>query len=93
VSVCDSAECGNYANGWEYRLIVDIAITDGADFLSDVVYTTTSVSNGNLVDSSQCTERGSVSPTGQTFSATDGGGFECAFSCSASGPSVTITYS
>jgi hypothetical protein len=93
VNICDTGSCGSSSNGWSYKLVVDLDDIDGEGFsLSDVVYTTTSVSNGNLVDVGQCSEGSSVSPTSQTFSATDATFFECAFSCDATGASMTITY-
>lgn len=58
------------------------------------VFTTTSVDDGFTIDNSDCsTTSTTVSPTSQTFTATDTGGFECDFACAnVTGPTVTITY-
>ena len=107
VSVCSVGECGSgidVDNGWSYELIVDIAKNRGTcqpsggvpavlGWLSHVDYATTSVDDGNLIDTSNCTEGASVSPTSQVFTVTDSGGFDCTFTCAgAAGPTMTITY-
>ena len=105
VSVCSVGACGaTPTNGWAYKFIVDITSsppgqtcpgmpsTPAAAYLSSVGYTTTAVSNGNLVYTDTCTEGTAVSPTSQTWSQTDPLGFSCSFDCNASGPSVTIMY-
>jgi hypothetical protein len=101
VSICDGSECGGGDNGWSYELIVDIQHSQNAlacyagtvpGTLSKVVYTTTVEDDGNEIDVGDCSEGASVSPVGDPFSATDSGAFECAFSCAASGASITITY-
>jgi hypothetical protein len=110
VSVCGVGECASGTsidNGWSYELIVDIAKNNGtciedpngfpnpvAGWLSHVDYATTAVDDGNLIDTTTCTEGLSVSPTSQVFTVTDsGGGFDCNFTCaSAAGPTMTITY-
>jgi hypothetical protein len=103
VSVCSVGACGaTPANGWAYKLIVDIKHTfvencpydpySASAYLSSVDYTTTAVSNGNLVYTDTCTEGTAVSPTNQTWSRTDPLGFDCSYGCNASGPSVVIYY-
>ena len=105
VSVCGVGECGTGTstdNGWSYELIVDIAKNVGQcvsvagnhlGWLSHVDYATTSVDDGNLIDTSTCMEGASVSPTSQVFTVTDSGGFDCVFACaSAAGPTMTISY-
>ena len=103
VSVCSVGACGaTPTNGWAYKLIVDIKHTINANcpaggpltvgYLTSVAYTTTAVSNGNLVYTDTCTEGTAVSPTSQTWSQTDPISFTCSFDCNASGPSTTIMY-
>ncbi len=106
VSVCNEGSCGSQTdldNGWSYKLIVDIDHTllalpcpvpgpTANGYLSKVVYTTTSVDDGNVVDVATCTEGSSVTPTSQTWTQTDTGTFECGFGCSASGPTLSILY-
>jgi hypothetical protein len=101
VSICDGSECGGGDNGWSYELIVDIdhslylnCPVSGSKwgYLSKVAYTTTAVDDGNEIDISDCSEGAVVSPGGTPYSATDTGAFECAFTCAASGPTVTINY-
>jgi hypothetical protein len=68
--------------------------TDHDGKLIDVTFTSTAVDNGNpIVVGPPCSLGSSVTPTSQTWSTTDSGSFECAFSCpSVSGPSLIITY-
>lgn len=91
-------------NGYAYRLLVDIDHTSSwrcpigggtyPIYLTSVDYATTSVDSGNLVDisASPCTEGSAVSPTSQTWTATDNGAFECGLSCSDNGASTAILY-
>lgn len=107
VTVCNAGSCGGQNeldNGYAYRLLVDINHTSAwlcpvdenlySVYLSSVAYQTTAVDDGNLVDLSvsPCTEGTAVSPTSQTWSATDNGAFECGLSCDDSGASTTILY-
>ncbi len=102
VAVCSLGHCASghtIENGWSYELIVDIDKTKGTcggvhdGYLSHVEYETTAVDDGNLINTAGCTEGVSVSPTSQTFVATDSSPFECNFTCAAaSGPTMTITY-
>lgn len=96
IQVCDiGGTCGSTTGPRAYKLKVDI--TDpigGPQNLQSVVFTTTSVDDGFTIDNSDCsTTSTTVSPTSQTFTATDTGGFECDFACAnVTGPTVTITY-
>jgi hypothetical protein len=103
ISVCGVDGCGATPdNGWAYKLIVDtkhtffaVSCPEGPAtiaYLSSVDYATTAVSNGNLVYTATCTEGAAVSPTSQLWSQTDPVGFDCAYNCNASGPSIVITY-
>jgi hypothetical protein len=102
VSVCSVGDCGSgitIDNGWSYELIVDLDKKNGAcggindGYLSHVEYETTSVDDGNLLNTTLCTEGSSMSPDSQTFTAMDST-FDCVFSCaSASGPTMDFTYS
>lgn len=102
VTVCHVDGCGTMGaihNAWAYELVVLIDkrrakcndLYDG--YLSHVVYTTTSVDDGDTIRTGDCSEQVAVSPTSQTFSVTDSGTFECTYSCAAaSGPVLYITY-
>ena len=96
IQVCDiSGTCASTTGPRAYRLKVDI--TDpfsGPNNLQSVVFTTTAVDDGFTIDNSDCsTTTTTVTPTSQTFTATDNGGFECDFACAnITGPAVTITY-
>jgi hypothetical protein len=103
VSVCSVGACGSGAtvdNGWSYELIVEADLKEGEcgtlpwhGFLSHVDFTTTSIDDGNIIDTSNCTEGSAVSPDSQTVSVTDST-FDCVYSCaSASGPTMSIDYS
>lgn len=102
VSICDVDSCssGGSTHSWVYKLIVDIDHMQSLSclspplkptYLARVQYETTTVDDGNVI-SGNCTEGSAGTPTSQTFTATDNGSFECSFVCSATGPSVTITY-
>lgn len=105
VAVCDaSSPCPQSANPtMAYEMILDMVSNQlfntacgvavpGA--LQEVDYGTTSVDDGNpITDTTTCALGNSESPTTNTFTATDNGTFECAFTCAdATGPSVTISY-
>lgn len=85
-----------------YELIVDLVANAAFTCfgqpqlgkLIDVAYETSSVDDGYpIVNTTTCALGSVVSPTSQTFSQTDSGTFECAFTCAgADGPGVTITY-
>lgn len=98
VSICDAGSCGGLTHGWAYKLIVDVADSIaincffGTDlgFVTSVAYTTTSVDDGDIIDS--CAETQAVSPTSQTFNATDNGSFECTYDCNQSGAATSIFY-
>ncbi len=60
--------------------------------LHSVKFTTTAVDDGDKIDTSDCSENGAVSPTSQTWTATDFA-FSCNLNCgSVSGPLFTIAY-
>ena len=102
VDVCTQSTCtsGSTIHSPQYELIVDMdhtiqwtCPTDGLMYLAhptQVDYRTTAVDDGDELES--CNEVAEVSPTSQKWSATDTGTFECAFDCTADGPSVTILY-
>lgn len=96
ISICHIDGCTNMdTHSWEYRLIVDVDSTVGAlcgRYLNRVIYTTTSIDDGDVIDTNDCTEASSVSPATQTVSATDYGAFECAFNCSGTAATATIAY-
>jgi hypothetical protein len=102
VDICtiDSCTRSGATISWSYELIVNLAQTRPpiggctSPFpLTKVTYTTTSVDDGYEVDTSNCTLGTSRTPTSQTFSVDDEGGFECPFTCAdATGPSLAIVY-
>lgn len=101
VTVCHVDGCGSGTtidNAWAYELVVLIDMWNdqcesSLGFLSHVVYTTTSIDDGDTIRTGDCSELASVSPTSQTFSVTDSGAFACTYSCAAaSGPVMYITY-
>jgi len=85
----------------DYRLNVDIDEIFGLVptgpcamnplHINRVVYTITNISDGDDYDDSHCVVGSAVSPTTNSFSATDFGAFECAFDCE-TGPSLTVTF-
>jgi hypothetical protein len=98
LAICTIDSCTSGAtHSWTYRLTADIddavtiCATDVA-YLYSVSYTTTAVDDGDDVFLGNCTEVAAVSPTSQTWQATDFGTFECSFNCSVTGASMTITY-
>lgn len=99
VTVCHVGGCNSIDNAWAYELVVQIAKVRAncpagpAGYLSEVDYTTTSVDDGDTIRISNCSEWYGVSPTSQTFTVTDSGGFECTYTCAAaSGPTLTLLY-
>jgi len=102
VVLCDinSDQCVDEFDN-DYRLNVDIdevyGLVSGGPcngfplHINRVVYTITSISDGDDYDSSHCVVGSAVSPTSNTFSATDFGTFECAFNCE-TGASLTVTF-
>jgi len=101
VVLCDinSDQCVDTFDN-DYRLNVDIDKVNGAvaggpcngnfRYINRVVYTITNIDDGDDYDSSHCVIGSAVSPTSNSFVATDTGTFECAFNCE-TGPSLTIT--
>jgi hypothetical protein len=105
VAICGVGGCASGTitidNSWSYELIVDLnnnhGFVCGATAMNarlvDVDFETTSVDDGDTIDTGNCSEDVAVSPTSQVFSATDAGPFECGFTCpAATGTSVTLTY-
>jgi len=104
VSVCTVSSCSSGAtHSWEYELIVDVdnnligvvCLPGGFNNarLYQVDYDTSVVDDGDTINVGNCTETAAVSPTSQTWSASDTGSFECTFTCAAAtGPSVSIVY-
>lgn len=103
LGICQSGQgCDNAAGDLGYTLTADILtlrvnttcnMTPTNAYLQKVVFRSTVVDDGITVDDTDCSAGSAVSPTSQTWSATDTGGFECAFSCSTNmGASVTILY-
>jgi hypothetical protein len=107
VDVCadDNKNCssGEDDHSYGYRMIADIArantqyycVVDETyytRYLDSVTYTTTAVDDGYVLDTEECDLGSSVSPKSQTNSATDSGGFECAYNCTITGASVSIEY-
>jgi hypothetical protein len=95
IDVCDTNDwCDTEdTHGYGYRLIAKVVDPLPLAYnLRQVVFATTSVDDGYELDTSNCTLGSSVSPTSQSFSATDLGAWECGYSCSSSGTSLQITY-
>jgi hypothetical protein len=95
IGVCDvSGSCGSAAGPRAYMLKADINHVAPGGNLQSVTFTTTSVDDGYTINMSNCTTTStSVTPTSQTFSATDFGTFECDYACAnVVGPTLTITY-
>jgi hypothetical protein len=96
IQVCDvSGSCGTAVGPRAYKFRIDVKDPGpGGQNLQSVAFTTTSVDDGLTIDNSNCTTTTTaVSPTSQTFSATDYGSFECDYACAnVTGPSLTITY-
>lgn len=93
ITLCTTTTCQS-ANSVGYMLLVQLndPLAPGGQNLSLVTYATTSVPNGN-----KCLGGSSVSPTSQSFSATDtvssGDSNRCAYSCSYGGSGLmSITY-
>ncbi len=88
--------CTNLSEDHAYGYKLKVKLTDpvpgGPFHLRQVVYTTSAVDDGFLLNLGSCSLGSSVSPTTQSFSETDSGGFECGFDCDASGPSLVLEY-
>jgi hypothetical protein len=98
VDVCSTGDCtaGGTAHGWQYKLFADIdaQVLIGAKIynLRQVVFATTSISNGHVLNLPNCTLGSAVTPNSQTYSVTDNA-FDCNFNYgSANGPGLTIQY-
>jgi hypothetical protein len=98
IDVCDvaSLDCSTVTDGhsYGYKLIVDITDAYGGDphHLRQVVYTTTAVDDGYLLNLGTCALGAAQTVNSQTWTATDNGAFECAYNCSQNGTSMVIEY-
>ena len=104
IGVCDGETCdagGGDEHSWSYKLIVNLVDPNGTDNLTSVGYQTTSVDNGYLVldpteTQGDCYLGASVSPTSQTFSASDATPYwssnRCTYGCGTPGASITLLY-
>ena len=92
IGICDdSSSCSTDIHGHAYVLKLDIvAALPTGEQLNSVVYTTDSVDDGDTLNSTCSSEVTSVSPTSQTFTATDTT-FPCSLDCNQD-TAVTITY-
>jgi len=100
VTICDinADECESYDGDYRLNVIVDKTYGAGGGscngnprYINRVVYTISSVDDGDAYDASGCTLGSAVSPTTNSFSATDFGTFECTFDCEP-GPALTVTF-
>lgn len=93
VDICDELTCEDVdLHGHGYRLSAKLRDPDGSYNLRQVVFATTEVDDGQELDIENCTLGPAVSPTTQTFTATDSGPFECGYSCDNAGTSLLIRY-
>lgn len=95
-AVCTLSSCTGFStHSSSYRLYVDINDPDQSGNFSNlrqIEFTATTVPNGTDFNSVSCASGTSHSPTASTFSATDGGSFECGYNCSATGATMNVTY-
>ena len=93
IGICDDGQCTNSPeNSYQYILKVDLDSFDVATNknLRLVTYDTTSVDDGDTV--ADCSRVDAVSPTSQSFSASDTT-FPCSYDCTTSvDTTMTITY-
>jgi hypothetical protein len=89
IGQCVTDFCGPLA----YRLFMDVAASHNGANLYQVLFTTTSVDSG-LILNSNCQSSGTpVQPVTQVFQTADNGAFECqAASCGTFGATITIQY-
>jgi hypothetical protein len=96
IELCGSgSSCtAEYTHSYGYRLVAKVydPVVYNQYNLRQVVFTTTSVDDGYEIDTSTCTTGDSVSPTSQSFSATDSPTHECGFSCGNTGTTLNLTY-
>lgn len=96
ISVCDiSGGCATTTGARAYRLLVDVNDPLPNNYnLQEVSFATTAVNNGVEFDMMiPCAvTANTVTPTTQTFAASDNSSFECGFNCNATGAVVTIVY-
>ncbi|MFQ5510147.1 MAG: hypothetical protein ACE5FN_12565 [Leptospirillia bacterium] len=92
IGICDDGQCTNSPeNSYQYILKVDLDDADNAGKnLRLVTYQTTSIDDGDTV--ADCSRVDAVSPTSQSFSASDTT-FPCSYDCTTSvDTTMTITY-
>lgn len=93
-AVCALSSCGSHSSS--YRLYVDVndpvLVGTSRKNLRQVVFTATTVPNGNDFNSGTCALGSGRTPTAASFSGTDTGAFECAYNCTATGTTVSLTY-
>jgi hypothetical protein len=96
IKVCNEATCAEVdTHSYGYRLYVELNDTigpAGAFNLRQVTFTASSVDDGYELDTSSCTLGNAVEPSYETYSASDTGLFECYYSCSNAGTTLSITY-
>ena len=99
IDICDvsALDCSSVSDdhSYGYKLIVDINDPSQGmtpHNLRQVVYTTTAVDDGSLLNLGSCSLGAGQTVNSQTWTATDNGSFECSYSCSATGPTMTIGY-
>lgn len=98
IDICSTGDCtaGGTAHGWQYKLFADVdnqVMTGGKTYnLRQVVFSTTTIGNGHVLNLPNCTLGSSVTPNSQTYTATDNT-WDCSFTCAAAnGPGLTIQY-
>jgi hypothetical protein len=100
IDVCQlsSYSCSTVSDGHSYGYKLRVNVTDpiypGAvqHNLRQVVYTTTAVDDGFLLNLGSCSLGTGVTVNSQTWTATDTGAFECSCDCTQTGPTMTIEY-
>jgi len=99
IGVCGiGSQCGSAPNAksWGYRLYAQVNDPTAGSLpgynLRRVEFATTSVDDGNVVNGQTCTLTTAVSPTSQSFTGVDDGGWPCGYNCTSSGVTVEITY-
>jgi hypothetical protein len=105
VNICQGTTCSTGApavyHAHSYKLIVNADLTKTQNcppggnrtlHLDRVMYATSAVSNGNLVNMGDCSLSTAVTPIYASYTNNDGGAFECPFNCSQNGPEILISY-
>jgi hypothetical protein len=102
ISICTLGICAVGDGGYAYRLFVDVdeafTVATKTYNLRQVVFSTTSVDNGNEISTVDCSDSTAVTPDSQVWTATHdwntggGAGFPCVYNCAQVGAITTITY-